>query len=142
MQQIQDQLVKDSITLNEMQTQYQDRLKADFLWCDSMLQFIPDAKVNDYFETLNLTQAYLVQFNTYYPVMMHDLAYIQQQLKNLQNDIDTHYISDSLAMVYLSDEAASADTLHNRVLYFQDRLSSQDKTLQSLKKSIRKDASK
>lgn len=135
-------MVKDSITLNEMQVKYQDRLQADFLWCDSMLQFVPEAKVNDYFETLNLAQAYLHQFNTYLPVMRHDLAFIQQQLKALQNDIETHYISDSLAMEYLNDEAASADTLHNRVLYFQDRLSSQDKTLQSLKKSIRKDASK
>ena len=135
-------MVKDSITLNEMQVKYQDRLQADFLWCDSMLQFVPETKVDDYFETLNLAQAYLHQFNTYLPVMRYDLSFIQQQLKALQNDIETHYISDSLAMEYLSDEAASADTLHNRVIYFQDRLSSQDKALQSLKKSIRKDTSK
>lgn len=142
MQQLQDQLKKDGVALDKLQDQYQDRLQADFRWCDSMLQYIPAEQVDAYFEDLNLAQAYLSQFNEMLPVMRHDLAYIQQQLTNLKNDIDTHYISDSLGMVYLNDEIASADTLHNRVLYFQDRLSSQDKTLQSLKKSIRKAASK
>ena len=74
--------------------------------------------------------------------MKKTLSYTQQQLVNLQNDIDTHFINDSLAAVYLKDETAVADTLHNRILYFQDRLSKQDKELQSLKKTIRKAASK
>ena len=141
-QQLQDQLKKDGVALDKLQDQYQNRLQADFQWCDSMLQYLPTDQVDAYFEDLNLAQAYLSQFNEMLPVMRRDLAYSQQQLTNLKNDIDTHYISDSLGMVYLNDEIASADTLHNRVLYFQDRLSSQDKTLQSLKKSIRKAASK
>lgn len=141
-QQLQDQLKKDGVALDKLQDQYQNRLQADFQWCDSMLQYLPADQVDAYFEDLNLAQAYLSQFNEMLPVMRRDLAYSQQQLTNLKNDIDTHYISDSLGMVYLNDEIASADTLHNRVLYFQDRLSSQDKTLQSLKKSIRKAASK
>ena len=107
-----------------------------------MLQYLPADQVDTYFEDLNLAQAYLSQFDEMLPVMRRDLAYIQQQLNNLKNDLDTHYISDSLGMVYLNDEIASADTLHNRVLYFQDRLSSQDNTLQSLKTSIRKATSK
>ena len=142
MQQLQEQLKRDGALLDKLQAQYQDRLQADFHWCDSMLQYLPTDQVDAYFEDLNLAQAYLRQFNEMLPVMRHDLAYIQQQLTNLKNDIDTHYISDSLGMVYLNDETASADTLHYRLLYFQDRLSSQDKTLQSLKKSIRKAASK
>ena len=142
MQQLQNQLKKDGVSLNELQGKYQDRLQADFHWCDSMLQYVPADQVDAYFEDLNLAQAYLSQFNEMLPIMRRDLAYIQQQLNSLQSDLDTHYISDSLGMVYLNDEMASADTLHNRVLYFQDRLSSQDKTVQSIKKSIRKAASK
>ena len=142
MQQLKEQLTEDGMALDAMQAKYQDRLHADFLWCDSMLQYVPDNKVEEYFDVLNLAQAYINQFNDMLPVMRRDLAYIQQQLDNLQSDLDTHYISDSLGAVYFNDETASADTLHYRVLYFQDRLSSQDKVLQSLKKSIRKDASK
>jgi hypothetical protein len=140
--QLQKQLNKDGIALQKLEDNYCDRLQADFQWCDSMLRYVPEDKVDGYFDALNLAQAYLYQFNELLPVMRHDLAYIQQQLNALQNDLDTHYISDSLGMVYLHDETLSADTLHNRVLYFQDRLSSQDKELQSLKKSIRKDTSK
>ena len=141
-QQLQDQLVKDSISLNKLQTKYQDRLQTDFHWCDSMLLFIPENEVSDYFDVLNLAQAYLYQFDEMLPVMKHTISYTRQQLVNLQNDIDTHFINDSLAAIYLKDETAVADTLHNRILYFQDRLSKQDKELQSLKKSIRKATSK
>ena len=142
MRQLQDQLKEDGASLDKLQDTYQDRLWADFHWCDSMLQYLPADQVDTYFEDLNLAQAYLSQFDEMLPVMRRDLAYIQQQLNNLKNDLDTHYISDSLGTVYLNDEIASADTLHNRVLYFQDRLSSQDNTLQSLKTSIRKATSK
>jgi hypothetical protein len=139
---LQEQLTQDSITLDRLQDNYQDRLQEDFQWCDSMLLYVPKEHVNEYFDILNLAQAYLRQFNEMLPVMRHDHAYIRQQLRNLQNDLSSHYISDSLGMVYLNDEIASADTLHNRVLYFQDRLSTQDQALQSLKKSICKDTSK
>ena len=139
---LQDQLVKDSISLNKLQVKYQDRLQADFHWCDSMLMFVPKDQIDRFFNTLNLTQAYLNQFNEMLPVMKHDITYTRQQLVNLQNDLDTHYISDSLFHVYLKDEHAVADTLHNRILYFQDRLNQQDRELQSLKKNIGKAASK
>ena len=82
------------------------------------------------------------QFDEILPVMKRDMAYIKTQLGNLQSDIDSHYINDSLAAVYLQDEFASADTLHNRIVYFEERLSQQDKELQSLRKTIRKAASK
>ena len=140
--QLLEQLKQDSIALDKLQDNYQDRLQEDFQWCDSMLLYVPKEHVNEYFDILNLAQAYLRQFNEMLPVMRRDHAYIRQQLRNLQNDLSTHYISDSLGMVYLNDETASADTLHHRVLYFQDRLSTQDQALQSLKESIRKDISR
>ncbi len=140
--QLQEQLSKDSITLSDIQRKYPEQIWADFRWCDSMLLFVPEGQVNDYFDALNLAQAYLYQFDEMLPIMNRDLSYTRQQLVNLQNDIDTHFISDSLAAVYLKDEAAVADTLHNRILYFQDRLSKQNKEMQSLKKNIRKATSK
>ena len=115
-------------------------MQSDFMWCDSMLQYIPNEQVNEHFETLNLTQAYLNQFNEMLPIMQHDISYTRRQLVNLKNDIDTHFINDSLANSYLNDEIAVADTIHYRVLYFEDRLSQQDKALKATKKSIRKAA--
>lgn len=139
-EQLQNQLTSDSIALKKLQDNYQERLWADFRWCDSMLQYLPQEQVNEYFEDLNLAQAYLSQFDEMLPVMQHTISYSRQQLVNLKNDLDTHYISDSLAAVYLEDERAVADTLHYRVLYFQDRLSQQDQALSGTKKSIRKAA--
>ena len=139
-QQLQDQLTSDSIALQKLQNNYQKRLWADFHWCDSMLQYIPQEQVGDYFEDLNLAQAYLSQFDEMLPVMQHTISYSRQQLTNLKKDLDTHYISESLAIAYLEDETAVADTLHQRILYFQDRLSQQDQSLGNTKKSIRKAA--
>ena len=140
--QLQAQLVDDSAALQKLQSNYQERLMSDFRWCDSMLRDVPQELVNDYFTTLNLAQAYLNQFDELLPVMQHDITYTRTQLTNLQNDLDTHFISDSLYQEYLKDECAVADTLHNRILYFQDRLDQQDQELQSLKKNIRKVAPK
>lgn len=135
-------LEKDSVALDKIERQYPERILTNFCWCDSMLQFIPQDQVDGCFEALNLAQAYLRQFDEVLPVMKRDMAYIKTQLGNLQSDIDSHYINDSLAAVYLQDEIASADTLHNRIVYFEERLSQQDKELQSLRKTIRKAASK
>ena len=107
-----------------------------------MLAFDNKEDVQSHFEILNLAQAYLGQFNEMLPVMNHDLAFLNIQLTHLQNDIDTHYINDSLAQVYLNDEIAVADTLHHRILYFEERLSQQDQALQSLKETLRKETLK
>ena len=137
-QQLQRQATNDSIVLHEIQERYQESLRADFLWCDSMLMYVPEEYVDDYFNTLNLAQAYLNQFDETLPSMVSGLAQLQHQLATLQSDVETHYLSDSLAAVYLRDEAAEAELLHQRVLYFQDRLSKQAKELQGLKKNILK----
>lgn len=136
------QLERDSVALVKIQQEYPASIQTNFLWCDSMLQYVPKEQISEYFDVLNLAQAYLGQFDMTLPVMQRDMAYIKTQLNNLQHDMDSHYVSDSLAMVYLQDEIASADTLHNRIVYFQERLSQQDKELQSLKKTIRKAASR
>lgn len=136
------QLDKDSKTLEKIQQQYPDRIRTNFRWCDSMLQFIPEEQIDEYFDVLNLAQAYLQQFDEMFPVMENTLSYTRKQLNNLQNDIDTRYINDSIAAIYLKDEIAVADTLHNRILYFQERLSQQDKELVSLKETISKAATK
>lgn len=136
------QLEKDGMALEKIQQQYPERMQANFRWCDSMLQFIPEEQIDECFDVLNLAQAYLQQFNEMLPVMENTLSYTKQQLSNLQSDIDTRYINDSIAAIYLKDEIAVADTLHNRILYFQDRLSQQDKELISLKETISKAATK
>ena len=140
--QLQEQLSRDSVALCKLQQQYPENIRTNFIWCDSMLQYLSADQVHECFPVLNLAQAYLTQFDEMLPVMQHDLSYTRRQLVLLQNDIDTHYISDSLAAVYLDNEAAVADTLHNRILYFEDRLSTQDKELKSLRKTISKAASK
>ena len=139
---IRAQLKKDSIALQQLQDRYQTPLWEQFRWCDSMLAFVPQEQVNTYFDVLNLTQAYLNQFDETLPVMRNDLAFIQQQLNLLQNDLETHYLSDSLANEYLIDEKAAADTLHYRVRYFEDRLSQQEKALRKVQKDIGKAVSK
>lgn len=140
--QLQEQLSRDSIALSNILSQYPENIRSNFQWCDSMLQYLPEEQIDDYFETLNLAQAYLHQFDDMLPRMQQTISYTRQQLTNLQNDIDTHYINDSLATVYMADETAVADTLHQRILYFQDRLSQQDQILTALRETIRKAASK
>ncbi|MCR5646528.1 MAG: hypothetical protein K6F96_09150 [Bacteroidales bacterium] len=139
---LQEQLSRDSVALSRIEREYPEGIKTNFDWCDSMLQYVPAEEVNGYFQTLNLAQAYLRQFNEMLPVMRHDLSYTRQQLVHLQNDLDTHYLNDSLAEIYLADETAVADTLHHRILYFEDRLSSQDRELKALRKTISKAVSR
>ena len=141
-QQLHQQVTEDHNSLMTLQQRYQQSLKDDFMWCDSMLQYVPEEDVDKFFDILNIAQAYLSQFNQMLPVMQHDAEYSQQQLLNLQSDIDKHIINDSLATAYLADEQAVADTLHQRIIYFQDRLKQQDKVLQNLKKTIGKESSR
>ena len=140
--QLKEQLCRDSVTLSKIEQQYPESIRTNFEWCDSMLQYIPQEQINDYFETLNLAQAYLNQFDEMLPVMKRDLSYSRQQLTYLQHDLDTHYVEDSLAQAYIADETAVVDTLHYRIIYFQDRLSKQDQELKALRKTLSKAVSK
>ena len=140
--QLNRQLDRDSLSLLEIQQRYPEKLWADFHWCDSMLQYLPEENIQNCFDALNLAQAYLGQFDVMLPIMNRDLSFIRRQLVNLQYDIEHQLVSDSLSAIYLQDETAAADTLHYRVLYFQDRFSQQEKALHSLKKDIRKQTAK
>ena len=135
--QLHEQLSRDSIALIGIQQKYPENIRNNFHWCDSMLQYLPEQQVDECFSVLNLAQAYLTQFDDMLPVMLHDITYTRQQLNYLKNDIDSQLINDTLAAAYLADEAAVIDTLHHRVLYFQDRLSKQDKELRTLRKTLR-----
>lgn len=133
---LQEQLRKDSLALVDLQKKYQIPLRNEFRQCDSMLQYLPEEQVGECFDILDLAQAYLSQFDEMLPIMHNSLSYTQQQLVNLQNDVRTGYLSDSLASSYLIDEQAVADTLHQRILYFQDRLAKQDRELDILKEHM------
>ncbi len=135
-----DRLTNDSLVLQQIRNEYPERMWKDFRWCDSMLQYVPEQQIRVFFDTLNLTQAYLSQFEEMLPGMQDGISYSRQQLTSLKNDIDTQFISDSLATIYLKDENAAIEILHNRILYFQDRFSRQDKALSHTKESIRKAA--
>ena len=140
--QLQEQLSRDSISLCDIQGKYPESIRNNFHWCDSMLQYLPATQIEEYFPVIDLAQAYLAQFDEMLPVMQHDISYTRQQLNYLKNDIESNLINDSLASEYLADETAVVDTLHYRILYFEDRLSKQDKELKSLYKTISKATSK
>ena len=127
----------DMIELQNIEKEYYTKANDDYRFCDSMLQFVPKEKIEGYFNTLNLAQAYLMQFKETKPVMEQKFDYAQKQLENLINDISTNYISDSLANIYLSDEQKVADTLHEQILYFKDRLNSQKNELKTLKEAMK-----
>ena len=133
---LQKQAKKDLKELQNIEKEYYTKVNDDYRFCDSMLQFVPKEKIEEYFNTLNLAQAYLIQFQEVKPLMKKKFDYSQQQLGSLLNDISTNYISDSLANAYLSDEQKVADTLHEQILYFKDRLSAQKKELNTLKKAL------
>ena len=76
---IRAQLKKDSVALQALQERYQTPLRNQFQWCDSMLAFVPEDKVNEYFDVLNLAQAYLSQFDETLPIMQKDMAYGTRQ---------------------------------------------------------------
>ena len=133
---LQKQLQTETKNLQDIEKEYCTELNDNCRFCDSMLQYAPKEKIEEYFGTLNLAQAYLVQFNELKPIMEKKFDYSQQQLENLLKDISTNYINDSLAAAYLSDEQKVADTLHEQILYFENRLSSQKKELNTLKETL------
>ena len=66
--------------------------------------------------------------------MQADMDSTLIQLDNLKADIETHYISDSLAAVYVDSEAQHVTLLDNQVQYFKERLGSCKKDLKNFKK--------
>ena len=66
--------------------------------------------------------------------MQADMDSTLIQLDNLKTDIETHYLSDSLAAIYLDSETQHVTLLNNQVQYFKDRFGSCKKDLNNFKK--------
>lgn len=129
------QVESDAKALKTIEDKYVTPLQRDFLFCDSLLQYMSQEQMDANFETLNLTHAYLLQFSSVQPGMVQKMGYVTLQLDRLKSDLESQFVSDSLAQIYLNTESMVADTLHNQVVYFQDRLSQCQKDLNVVKKT-------
>lgn len=129
------QVVADADALQTIANEDFVKLQKDFHYCDSLLQYLDAKVVEASFEHLNLTQAYLLQFKEVKPVMEKKMDYVVEQLGNLKSDAESHYLTDSLVLVYLDTETKVADTLHAQVAYFKDSFSKCQASLNQLKKS-------
>ena len=131
------QVTTDATALQTITDEDFVKLQKDFHYCDSILQYLNSEQVDANFDQLNLTQAYILQFKEVKPVMEKKMDYVVQQLSNLKSDAESHYLSDSLVLVYLNTESKVADTLHAQVVYFKDSFSKCQASLDQLKKSKR-----
>ena len=129
------QVKTDAVTLQKIEDSDFPSLNKAFRCCDSMLQYMDSTQWDKHFQQLNLTQAYLQQFAEISPEMHKKMDYSLLQLDRLKQDIESQYITDSLAALYLASETQVADTLHYRILYFQERFAGCDKALKDLKKN-------
>ncbi len=129
------QVQSDAKALQDLDDTYFPKLQQDFLYCDSLLQYLPAEQVDADFAQLNLAQAYMGQFGDVKPMMQHKMDYLLLQLDRLKSDAESHYLSDSLVLVYLETEQRVADTIHAQLEYFQTRLQGSEETFDKLKKS-------
>lgn len=108
------------------------QLQSDFIACDSMLQYLHPEDIDTIFTQLQLVNAYIQQFKVSAPAIKADMDSTLIQLDNLKADIKSHYLSDSLANVYIATEAEHIDLLSNQVQYFEDRFGSCKKDLNNI----------
>lgn len=134
---LQQQIANDSKELAELESKYYIDLRENYIFCDSMLQYAPKENLEDYFQTLNLAQAYLLQFGETQPIMAKKFDYSKSQLESLKKDIKSNYINDSLANIYLLSEKQAADTLQAQISYFKERLEGQKDALNTLMKTLK-----
>ena len=130
------QVQTDAMALDGLQDKEFEQLQKTFIACDSMLQYLHPETVDEVFEQLQLADAYLTQFMETQPLMRADMDSTIIQLDNLKSDIETQFITDSLARVYIEAETQHVDMLNNQVQYFKDRLKSSQKDLSELKKKM------
>lgn len=128
------QVQADAKTLGELEANTMVQLQSDFVACDSMLQYLHPEEVDEVFQQLQLVDAYIKQFKETRPTIQADMDSTLIQLDNLKSDIETHYLSDSLAAVYLETETQHVTRLSNQVQYFKDRFSTCSKDLNGFKK--------
>ena len=132
---LKEQVETDSKALQNLENEAYPHLDETFRHCDSMLQYMDSTQWDKHFDQLNLAQAYLRQFSAVKDDMRQKMDYSLVQLDRLRNDVESQYISDSLAMAYFETETKVADTLHSRVAYFQDRFANSQKALSAIKKA-------
>ena len=128
------QVQTDAKTMDELASKDLVQIEKDFFACDSMLQYLHPEEIDEVFQQLQLVDAYVNQFKQTYPVMQADMDSTLIQLDNLKTDIETHYLSDSLAATYLDAEAQHVTLLNNQVQYFKERLGSCKNDLKTFKK--------
>lgn len=133
---LKEQVQTDAKALDALQANEFQQLQKTFIACDSMLQYLHPETVDEVFEQLQLTDAYLSQFKMTRPQILSDMDSTLIQLDNLKSDIETRYLSDSLAKVYLETEAAHVELLSNQIQYFKDRFGSCQQELNELKKKM------
>lgn len=120
--------------LSQLKTKQLAQLEKDFIACDSMLQYLRPDEVDTRFQQLRLVGAYIEQFKAIRPAMQAEIDTTLLQLRRLKADIESHYLNDSMAGIYLADEAQHVERLSNQVNYFRDRFESSQKDLDGLKK--------
>ena len=128
------QVSADREALHEIESVDYPQLEDDFYHCDSMLQYVDQETAVQQFDKLNLAKAYLIQFQETLSRMQADIDSSLLQLDRLEADANSHYLSDSLVLVYLQEEKDIANRLHEQVLYFKDRLGNSQKELDILSK--------
>ena len=127
------QLKADAKTLEQIKANEFVTLERDFLVCDSLLQYMHPEAIDETFQELQLTKAYLDQFKATQPSIKVDIDSTLYRLDCLANDITSHYLSDSLTAIYLDDETQHTELLNNQVNYFKDRFGSCQNELNILK---------
>lgn len=127
------QVQTDAQTLEQLKTNEFVQLERDFLAYDSLLQYMHPETVDEVFQDLQLTKAYIEQFKMEQPNIKADIDSTLYRLNCLSKDIASHYLSDSLASVYIDDESQHAEVLNNQVDYFKDRLGKCQDELKTLK---------
>lgn len=128
------QVQNNATTLNELESNEYVQLQKDFIACDSMLQYLHPEEIDEVFQQLQLVGAYLSQFKETCPVMRANIDTTLTQLDNLRSDIETHYLSDSLAATYIDMESQYVTRINNQVEYFKNRLIGCKKDLKEFKK--------
>ena len=130
---LEKQVKTEAQALSQLEAKQLARLEKDFKACDSMLQYLHPEEVENRFQQLQLVGAYIEQFKATLPTMQADIDTTLLQLSRLKADIESHYLNDSLANIYLDDETQHVERLNNQVSYFKDRFESSQKELDAMK---------
>lgn len=128
------QVKQEAKALDQLENNTFLQLEEDFISCDMMLQNLHPEEIDEAFQQLQLVGAYINQFKSANPIMKAEMDSTLIQLDNLKADAESHYLSDSLVAVYITDEEQHIEKLRNQIEYFKDRFGICQKDLDNLKK--------